>query len=197
MATRRGPRFKECRRLGVNVCGHSKAMNRTVRRTGRTSKKSEYGLQLNEKQKVKAYYGIFERQMENYFAKATRSRKGTPGEVLLITLERRLDNMVYRAGFANSIRGARQMVNHRHILVNDKVVNIPSYLLKPGDKLTLSEGSRNVPIYVDHFTSDSHFVLPYIEVDRENFSAVFTRLPERDELPIEVNEQLVVEYYSR
>lgn len=198
MATKRGPRFKECRRLGVNVCGHPKAMNRAGKAGGgrRQSKKSEYALQLTEKQKIKAYYGIFERQMRNYFAKASRSRDGKPGEVLLITLETRLDNMVYRMGFANSIRLARQMVTHRHILVNGKIVDIPSYELKAGDVVSLKEKSRQVEHFAEIFDQGS-FGVPYIEVNKDKFEGTLIRTPLREELPIEVNEQLVVEFYSR
>lgn len=200
MANKSGPRFKECRRLGVNVCGHPKAMNRygkTGSGTGRRPKKmSEYALQLTEKQKIKAYYGIFERQMRNYFEKASRSREGKSGEILLVTLECRLDNLVYRMGFANSIRLARQMVTHRHIKVNGEIVNIPSFQVKVGDTLSLKEKSRKIEHFTELFEAGG-FGLPYIETDQEKYQGVLTRLPLRDELPIEVNEQLVVEYYSR
>ncbi len=198
MATKRGPRFKECRRIGVNVCGHPKAMSRFGKVGGqqRRSKKSEYAQQLNEKQKIKAYYGIFERQMRNYFDKASRVRDGKPGEVLLVLLETRLDNVVYRMGFANSIRFARQMVTHRHILVNGKIVNIPSYQVKVGDVITLKEKSRKIEHFTETF-AQSGFAVPYVDVDADKFEGTLTRLPLREELPIEVSEQLVVEFYSK
>ncbi len=198
MATKRGPRFKECRRIGVNVCGHPKALNRLGKTGGnqRRGKKSEYALQLNEKQKIKAYYGIFERQMRNYFEKANRVRDGKPGEVLLVLLESRLDNIVYRMGFANSIRFARQMVTHRHILVNGKTVDIPSYEVQVGDVISLKEKSRKIEHFANTF-EQSGYGLAYLEVDKDNFQGTFTRKPLREELPIEVSEQLVVEYYSK
>lgn len=198
MATKRGPRFKECRRIGVNVCGHPKAMSRFGKVGGqqRRSKKSEYALQLNEKQKIKAYYGIFERQMRNYFDKASRVRDGKPGEVLLVMLESRLDNLVYRMGFANSIRFARQMVTHRHILVNGKTVDIPSYEVQVGDVISLKEKSRKIEHFAEIF-SQGGYALPYVEVNADKFEGTFTRKPLREELPIEVSEQLVVEFYSK
>ncbi|MDO5732410.1 MAG: 30S ribosomal protein S4 [Eubacteriales bacterium] len=196
MATRRGPRFKECRRLAANVCGHPKAMNRAVSEERSRKKLSEYALQLREKQKIKAYYGIFEKQLRNYFAKAQRVRKGTTGEVLMCMLEKRLDNMVYRAGFANSIRMARQMVSHGHILVNGKRINLPSYQISVGDELKLTEKARSNSSFSDQF-SDSLSSVPYLERDKENFSVRLAREPERSELPIEVKDRMVVEFYSR
>lgn len=196
MATRNGPRFKECRRLGVNVCGHPKAMRRMDSTPFRNKKASEYKLQLNEKQKVKAYYGILEKQMLNYYKRAYKAKEQT-GFALLTLLESRLDNMVYRIGFGRSIRMARQLVTHGHILVNGKRVNIPSYGLKPGDRIELKENSRKNEHIRVNFLELQGYDLPYLEKDEENFSAVYARYPERDELPIEVNEQLIVEFYSR
>ena len=142
MATRRSPRFKECRRLGVNVCGHPKALERANSPAFAKKKKvSEYGLQLIEKQKVKAYYGILEKQMRRYFDAAARAT-GNTGDELLILLERRLDNLVYRAGFAKSIRQARQMVSHGHFTVDGKKVNIPSFSVKVGQTIALSEKAQ-------------------------------------------------------
>ena len=135
MATRREPRFKLCRRFGVNVIGHSKALKR-VKKDQRQKKMSEYGTQLLEKQKVKTYYNLLERQFVRYFDKA-KKQSGVTGENMLFLLEARLDNLVYRIGFANSIRQARQMVNHGHVLVNGKRVDIPSYGCKPGDVVEL------------------------------------------------------------
>ena len=132
MATRRNPRFKECRRLGVNVCGHPKALDRAgAPAFKKTKKASDYSLHLTEKQKVKAYYGILEKQLRRYFEQASKSSEMT-GVALLVSLETRLDNLVYRLGFASSIRMARQMVSHKHITVDGKVVNIPSFAVKEG-----------------------------------------------------------------
>ena len=140
MATRREARFKLCRRFGVNVFGHAKALNR-VKKDQRQKKMSEYGTQLLEKQKVKAYYNLLERQFVRYYDKA-KKMQGVTGQNMLILLEQRLDNLVYRIGFGNSIRQARQMVNHGHILVNGRRVDIPSFSCKPGDVIELREASR-------------------------------------------------------
>ncbi len=197
MAKMMGPRFKTCRRLGLNVYGHPKAMDRASKGTARNDKKlSDYGTQLLEKQRLRAYYGVMERQFKSYVQKAIKNR-GITGDLLLITLESRLDNLVYRMGVASSIRQARQMVNHGHMLVNGQKVDIPSYIVKVGDKITLKEASRKNPIFEDNFLNRAGFNVPYLEVDEENYSAVYARLPKREELPIEINEQLVVEYYSK
>lgn len=196
MATRNGPRFKECRRLGVNVCGHPKAMRRMDSAPRSNRKQSEYKLQLNEKQKVKAYYGILEKQMLNYYKRAFKAKDLT-GTALLIMLESRLDNIVYRIGFARSIRMARQLVTHGHVLVNGRRVNIPSYELKPGDEIVLKEASRKIEPFRINFQDLQGFDVPYLTKDFDNFSAVYTRYPQREELPIEVNEQNIVEFYSR
>ena len=192
MATRREARFKLCRRFGVNVFGHAKALNR-VKKDQRQKKMSEYGTQLLEKQKVKAYYNLLERQFVRYYDKA-KKMQGVTGENMLILLEQRLDNLVYRIGFGNSIRQARQMVNHGHILVNGRRVDIPSYSCKPGDVI---EASRDNEMFKTNFQELRSFELPYIEKDLEGFKATFTRLPQREELPIEVNETLIVELYSK
>ena len=195
MATRRDARFKLCRRFGVNVFGHAKALNR-VKKDQRPKKMSEYGTQLLEKQKVKAYYNVLERQFVRYYDKA-KKMQGVTGENMLFLLEGRLDNMVYRIGFANSIRQARQMVNHGHILVNGRRVDIPSFNCKPGDVIELREASRDNEMFKTNFQELRSFELPYIEKDLEGFKATFTRLPQREELPIEVNETLIVELYSK
>ena len=192
MATRREARFKLCRRFGVNVFGHAKALNR-VKKDQRQKKMSEYGTQLLEKQKVKAYYNLLERQFVRYYDKA-KKMQGVTGQNMLILLEQRLDNLVYRIGFGNSIRQARQMVNHGHILVNGRRVDIPSFSCKPGD---LREASRDNEMFKTNFQELRSFELPYIEKDLEGFKATFTRLPQREELPIEVNETLIVELYSK
>ena len=195
MATRRDARFKLCRRFGVNVFGHAKALNR-VKKDQRPKKMSEYGTQLLEKQKVKAYYNVLERQFVRYYDKA-KKMQGVTGENMLFLLEGRLDNMVYRIGFANSIRQARQMVNHGHILVNGRRVDIPSFNCKPGDVIELREASRDNEMFKANFQELKSFDLPYIEKDLENFKGTYVRTPQRDELPIEVNETLNVELYSK
>ncbi|HCW72888.1 MAG TPA: 30S ribosomal protein S4, partial [Clostridiaceae bacterium] len=142
MAKMMGPRFKTARRLGLNVVGHPKAMNRAKRGTSRADKKlSEYGVQLLEKQRLRNYYGVLEKQFVRYVDKAMKSKEQT-GAMLLNLLEMRFDNMVYRMGFASSIRQARQMVNHGHFTVNGKKIDIPSYGLSVGDVIELREKSR-------------------------------------------------------
>ncbi|MCR5613850.1 30S ribosomal protein S4 [Treponema sp.] len=197
MATRRGPRFKECRRLGVNVCGHPKAMNRAKDPAfNKKHKISEYGLQLIEKQKVKAYYNILEKQLVRYYQNAVKA-DGNTGEQLLISLECRLDNLVYRIGFANSIRMARQMVSHCHILVDGKCVNIPSAKVKVGSTIQLCEKARKSDQFKKCFLNDNKAPIPYLSRDEENFSGTLTALPVRSEIPVQIKEQLVVEFYSK
>ena len=197
MAKMMGPRFKACRRLGLNVIGHPKAMKRATKGTGRADRKlSDYGVQLLEKQRLRAYYGVMEKQFSRYVDEAFSS-KGVPGEALLLILESRLDNLVYRMGFATSIRQARQMVNHGHFLVNGSKVNIPSYRLSPGDEVVLREKSRKTEMFTENFSSNILNSFPYISKDEENFKGVFLRLPSREELPIVINEQLIVEFYSK
>ncbi len=197
MATKRSPRFKECRRLGVNVCGHPKAMERANAPAFAKKKKiSEYGLQLIEKQKVKAYYGILEKQMRRYFEAAARST-GNTGDLLLIALECRLDNLVYRMGFAKSIRMARQMVSHGHFTVDGKKVNIPSFAVKVGQTIALSEKGQKSGALKAVFLEDKSLKLDYIEKNLDGFCGKLTRLPLRAEIPVEIKENLVVEYYSK
>ena len=197
MAKMMGPRFKQCRRLGLNVCGHPKAMNRATKGTARNDKKlSDYGTQLLEKQRLRAYYGVMEKQFANYFEKASKSRELT-GHALINLLECRLDNLVYRLGFANSIRQARQMVVHGHFLVNGKKVDIPSFNVSVGDEIKLREKSQKNVMFKENFESNILNVLPYLSKDEANFSGVLLRYPERTEVPIEINEVLVVEYYSK
>lgn len=198
MARNIGPRFKMCRRLGLNVVGHPKAMNRAVKGTARSDKKlSDYGVRLLEKQRLKAYYGVLEKQFAKYVEDAFKAKNSTTGYELLVKLESRLDNMVYRMGFATSVAAARQMVNHGHMLVNGKKIDIPSYILTPGDVITLREKSRKVTNYVDAMEANRLNTLPYLTVDLENFTGTFTRLPLREEFPIQIDENLIVEYYSR
>ena len=197
MAKMMGPRFKQCRRLGLNVCGHPKAMDRAGRGTSRADKKlSPYGLQLLEKQRLRAYYGVLEKQFRNYVKKAEKSKEST-GVALIQMLECRLDNVVYRLGFANSIRQARQMVVHGHILVNGKKVDIPSFAVQVGDEVSLREKSRTNIMFKENFESGALNEYPYLSKDMDKFSGVLTRLPERQEVPIEIDEILIVEFYSK
>ena len=197
MAKMMGPRFKQCRRLGLNVCGHPKAMKRSAKGTARNDKKlSDYGTQLLEKQRLRAYYGVMEKQFANYFEKASKSKELT-GHALINLLECRLDNIVYRLGFANSIRQARQMVVHGHILVNNKKVDIPSFNVSVGDEIKLREKSQKNAMFKENFESNILNVLPYLSKNEANFSGVLERLPQRTEAPIEINDVLVVEYYSK
>ena len=195
MATRREARFKLCRRFGVNVFGHAKALNR-VKKDQRQKKMSEYGTQLLEKQKVKAYYNLLERQFVRYYDKA-KKMQGVTGQNMLILLEQRLDNLVYRIGFGNSIRQARQMVNHGHILVNGKRCDIPSAHVKVGSVITLKEASRANEMYKKSFQELKTFDVPYIEKNFDGFEGTLTRMPERSEIPVEINETLIVELYSK
>lgn len=197
MATNRNPRFKTSRRFGLNIYGHAKALKRQPAET-RQKKMSEYGLQLTEKQKVKAMYNLLERQFYRYYDKARRMN-GVLGTNLLILLETRLDNLVYRAGFACSIRQARQMVNHGLINVDGKRVDIPSYPVKAGQVISLREGYRANEMFKQSFQELKTFDLPYIEKSFDNWSATLTRMPLREELPYkdEVNETLIVELYSK
>ncbi|GHV28747.1 30S ribosomal protein S4 B [Synergistales bacterium] len=200
MATRREPRFKLCRRLGVNVYNHPKALKRLsaqAQKGGRMGKKtSEYGLQLMEKQKIKAYYGMLERQFVRYYERGQKSSEAT-GAAMLKGLECRLDNIVYRIGFGRSIRQSRQIVNHGHILVNGKGVDIPSYACKPGDVISLREKSRANEAMKSNFQDLRSFSVPYVEKNFDQFSGTLTREPQREEIPIDVNEILVVELFSK
>lgn len=197
MATNRNPRFKTSRRFGLNIYGHAKALKRQPAET-RQKKMSEYGLQLTEKQKVKAMYNLLERQFYRYYDKARRMN-GVLGTNLLVLLETRLDNLVYRAGFARSIRQARQMVNHGLINVDGKRVDIPSYPVKASQVISLREGYRANEMFKQSFQELKTFDLPYIEKSFDNWSATLTRMPLREELPYkdEVNETLIVELYSK
>ncbi len=198
MAKMMGPRFKQCRRLGLNVCGHPKAMDRATKGTSRADKKlSPYGVQLLEKQRLKAYYGVLEKQFANYVDKAMKSKEESTGTALVQALECRLDNLVYRLGLANSIRQARQMVVHGHILVNGKKVDRPSYGVSIGEVISLREKSQKNTMFTENFHQNATSQYPYLEKNMENFSGVLTRKPERSEVPIEINDILVVEFYSK
>ena len=197
MAKMMGPRFKQCRRLGLNVCGHPKAMDRATKGTSRADKKlSPYGTQLLEKQRLKAYYGVLEKQFSNYVKKATKSKEST-GTALIQMLECRLDNLAYRLGLASSIRQARQMVVHGHILVDGKKVDIPSYGVSVGQVISLREKSRNNIMFKESFLSNALSQFAYLSKDVDSFSGTLIKIPERNEVPIEINDILVVEYYSK
>ncbi len=163
----------------------------------RRARLSEYGIQLREKQKLRRIYGVFERQFRRYFEMATK-QKGKTGENLLKILERRLDNVVYRLGFAPSRKAARQLVKHRHILVNGKVVDIPSYLVEPGDEIRVRDKSKELEIIhnsLKRVTETS--LVPWLQLNKATLSGVFMYIPERSEIPVNVNEQLIVELYSK
>ena len=197
MARMREPRFKKCRSLNLNVCGHPKAMKRAGNGQSRDNRKlSSYGIQLLEKQRLRAYYEVMEKQFRRYVKDAMKDTEQT-GETLVKKLETRLDNLVYRLGFAGSIRQARQMVVHGHIRVNGKKVDIPSFAVAPGDVLSLREKSRKNEMFRDNFTADATSPYPYLEKNADAFEGSLTRMPERTEVPIEINDHLVVEFYSK
>lgn len=192
MARFMGPRFKLARHLGVNVFNHHKALKRGVKQH---HKLSEYGEQLLEKQKLRAYYGVLEKQFSKTVHQALKS-KGKSEDILVQSLERRLDNVVFRLGFGSTLREARQMVNHGHILVNGSKVDIPSYKVEIGDLITLREKSRKIKAYADNFTN-SIISVDYMEKDINSFSGSVTRMPKAEEVPIEVKFTKVLEFYSK
>lgn len=197
MATNRNARFKASQRFDLNIYGHPKALKRQSKER-RPRKISEYGTQLLEKQKVKAIYNLLERQFYRYYVKA-RKMEGIVGENLLFLLESRLDNLVYRIGFARSIRQARQMVNHGLILVDGKRVDIPSYNVTPGQVISLKEDQRANEMFKASFQEVRSFELPYIEKNFDKWEGTYTRLPLREELPFanDINETLIVELYNK
>ena len=197
MATNRNARFKASRRFDLNIYGHPKALKRQSKER-RPRKISEYGTQLLEKQKVKAIYNLLERQFYRYYVKA-RKMEGIVGENLLFLLESRLDNLVYRIGFARSIRQARQMVNHGLILVDGKRVDIPSYNVTPGQVISLKEDQHANEMFKASFQEVRSFELPYIEKNFDKWEGTYTRLPLREELPFanDINETLIVELYNK
>ena len=162
----------------------------------RRRKQSEYGVQLQEKQKAKYTYGVLEKQFRNLFEKASRS-KGVTGEVLLQLLESRLDNVVFRLGIAPTRAGARQLVSHRHITVNGDIVNIPSYLLRSGDIIGVREKSKSLEVIVDSLEGTSYAQTPWLEWDQTQMAGKFVTRPEREEIPENIKEQLIVELYSK
>ena len=197
MAVNRVPVLKRCRALGIEpaVMGYDKKSNRKSAREGK--KVSEYGLQLREKQKAKFIYGVLEKPFRNYYEKADRM-KGMTGENLMILLESRLDNVVFRAGFARTRREARQMVDHKFFLVNGKSVNIPSYLIKAGDVIEVKEKCRSTQRIKDVFeVTDGRLTPNWMEADHEAFKVEVKSLPTREEIDVPVDEMLIVELYSK
>lgn len=192
MARPRGARFKVARRFGVNIYDHPKALKRGPKPQ---KKMSDYGKQMNEKQKLKAYYDILEKQFRRVVAAAMHA-KGNSGEILVQRLECRLDNITYRLGFGASLRQARQMVVHGHILVNGKRIDRPSYEVKVGDVISLRERSQSIQLFKDNFESKQNF-LPYLEKDNTALKGKLVAIPNRDEVPIEVTDSLIIEYYSK
>ncbi|MBE6156304.1 MAG: 30S ribosomal protein S4 [Firmicutes bacterium] len=200
MARYTGPAYKKSRRLGFSTLENGKDLARRPYAPGahgkdRKKKSSEYGVQLQEKQKVRFMYGLTEKQFHKVFDKAQKMQ-GIAGENLLMLLESRLDNIVYRLGMARTRRGARQVVNHGHILVNAKKVDIPSYRVMPGDIVSVKENSLNHPAIIASL-EDKATVPAYLEFDAKKLTGKYVRLPERSELNSEINEQLIVEFYNR
>ncbi|WP_040207618.1 30S ribosomal protein S4 [Neobacillus jeddahensis] len=200
MARYTGSSWKISRRLGISLSGTGKELEKRPYAPGQhgpnqRKKLSEYGLQLQEKQKLRHMYGVTERQFRNLFDKAGKLG-GVHGENFMILLESRLDNVVYRLGLARTRRAARQLVNHGHIMVDGARVDIPSYRLKAGQTISLREKSRNLDV-VKEAIEVNNFVPDYLTFDADKLEGTFTRLPERSELPAEINETLIVEFYSR
>ena len=197
MAVNRVPVLKRCRSLGMDpvYLGIDKKSNRQLKRSNR--KMSEYGLQLREKQKAKFIYGVLEKPFRNYFEKAQRMN-GMTGDNLMILLESRLDNVVFRMGFARTRREARQIVDHKHVLVNGKQVNIPSYLIKAGDTVEIKEAKKSSPRYKEIVEVTGGRMVPdWLEVDQENLKGTVKELPARGAIDVPVDEMLIVELYSK
>ncbi|WML47283.1 30S ribosomal protein S4 [Neobacillus sp. PS3-34] len=200
MARYTGSSWKISRRLGISLSGTGKELEKRPYAPGQhgpnqRKKLSEYGLQLQEKQKLRHMYGVTERQFRNLFDKAGKM-PGKHGENFMILLEARLDNVVYRLGLARTRRAARQLVNHGHILVDGSRVDIPSYRVAAGQTISLREKSRNLDV-VKEAVEVNNFVPDFLTFDADKLEGTFTRLPERSELPAEINEALIVEFYSR
>jgi small subunit ribosomal protein S4 len=197
MAVNRTPVLKRCRSLDLDptFLGYDKKSKRKSARAGK--KMSEYGLQLREKQKAKFIYGVLEKPFRNYYERADRM-KGMTGENLMTMLESRLDNVVFRMGFARTRREARQVVGHKHVLVNGKCINIPSYLIKAGDVITLSDKAKELQRYKNIIEVTGGRIVPeWIDVDQDNFKGTVKNLPTREMIDVPVNEMLIVELYSK
>ena len=200
MARYTGPSFKQARRVGFSISETGKELVRHPYGPGqhgqdRKGKSSDYGTQLKEKQKVRFIYGINERQFKKIFNEAAKMT-GIHGTNFLRLLESRLDNLVYRIGFATTRRGARQLVNHGHVTVNGRKVDIPSYRVKPGDTISLKENDKNLKVVIDSLAKVSKRV-EFITYDEGKMEATYVRLPERNELNADINESLIVEFYNK
>ena len=201
MARYIGPKSRIARRFGEPIFGPDKALDRRNYAPGqhgvnRRKKNSEYGTQLAEKQKAKYTYGVLERQFRLLFAKASR-KKGITGEILIQLLESRLDNIVYRLGIAPTRAAARQLVSHRHITVDGKVVNIPSYEVKPGQVVAVREKSKSLEVIAASLEGFNHTKYPWLEWDQASLSGKYLNVPAREEIPENIKEQLIVELYSK
>jgi small subunit ribosomal protein S4 len=197
MAVDRVPVLKRCRSLGIEpmVLGYDKKSRRTLTRSNR--KMSEYATQLREKQKAKFIYGVLEKPFRNYYEKADRM-KGMTGENLMVMLESRLDNVIFRMAFARTRREARQIVGHKHVTVNGKCVNIPSYLCKAGDVIEIREKSKSLQRYKDIVEATGGRLVPnWLDVDLEGLKGTIKNLPTREDIDVPVNEMLIVELYSK
>ena len=198
MARDMGPVLKKCRSLGIEPAfiGIDKKSNRNFARAGK--KVSEYGLQLREKQKAKFIYGVLEKPFRNNFEKAKKLKYGTTGENMMILLELRLDNVIFRLGFARTRREARQIVDHKHVLVNGKCVNIPSYEVKVGDVISIKEKHKSAQRYKDILEVTGGRLVPaWLEADHENLTGTVKEIPSRDMIDVPVDEMLIVELYSK
>lgn len=201
MARYTGPKSKIARKFGEPIFGPDKVLSKKNYPPGqhgnsRRKKTSEYGIQLREKQKAKYTYGVLEKQFRIIFEKASRS-KGITGEVLLQLLEVRLDNLVFRLGLAPTRDAARQLVSHRHIVVDGKVVNIPSYSVKPGQVIGVREKAKSLEVITDALAGFNHSKYPWIEWDQTTLSGKLLHTPERADIPENITEQLIVELYSK
>jgi small subunit ribosomal protein S4 len=200
MARYTGPKVKISRRYNEPIMGENKALTKKayppgMHGKGRRKKQSEYAIQLMEKQKAKYIYGVLERQFANTFDKASR-KKGVTGEVLLQLLEARLDNTVYRLGVAPTRRSARQLVLHKHITVNGEIVNIPSFTLKIGDQIAVRERSKSLEVVTNSLSAHGKR-MPWLEWDGNEMIGKFINVPSREDIPENINEQLIVELYSK
>lgn len=201
MARYIGPKSKIARKFGEAIFGPDKVLSKKNYAPGqhgqnRRKKTSEYGIQLREKQKAKYTYGVLEKQFRNLYEKAHRT-KGVTGEVLLQLLESRLDNVVFRLGFAASRAGARQLVSHKHITVNGKVVNIASYQVRPGEVIAVREKDKSMEVINASLNGFNHSKYPWIEWNASALSGTFLHIPEREDIPENIKEQLIVELYSK
>ncbi|HOH96231.1 MAG: 30S ribosomal protein S4 [Paludibacteraceae bacterium] len=201
MARYTGPKTKIARKFGEAIFGADKVLSKKNYPPGqhgnsRKRKTSEYGVQLKEKQKVKYTYGVLEKQFSNLFDRASRT-KGITGEVLLQLLESRLDNVVFRLGMAPSRSAARQLVGHKHVVVNGEVVNIPSFQVKQGDVVAVREKSKSLEVIVNALSGFNHSKYPWLEFDESSMSGKFLHMPDRADIPENIKEQLIVELYSK